>query len=526
MRHVVWFGRACVVVLIAAAVPLAAGCFDTLSDCSLANTCDCPSPDYCPGTGGTGGAGGSVDPGCIPSTLPASTPLPATCTGVFVSGASGSDTTGDGTRTAPYASLGKALEGGAAVVYACAAQTGDSGTVTLPAGTSLFGGLDCADWHYAGDKTVLTPGTTTALVLAPGAGARVEDFHIESATATVPSASSIAVLSNAATSASLTRVELVAGDGAVGEAGLSVPADSALDGLPGGPGTDAPVGACNTQGETGGPGGQKTCGGVVVDGGNGGGAFTDPGGIGQEGQQPTAGTSGDGGVGQQIAAPSHSCSSSAAQPGADGTPGPDGTSATGAGALSATGYAGVDGTGGTPGLPGQGGGGGGASACTGGNTGPSGGGGGSGACGGAAGGAGRAAGASIALLAFGGEITLSDATLTTGAGGNGGPGGDGQPGGLGGSPGLTPGFPAPSSACIGASGGNGGPGGSGGGGLGGPSLGVASSSTAVVTLTNVSYTIGAAGPGGPGGDGKVTLDGAPGERCATLNFDTASCTPP
>ncbi|MBI4951787.1 MAG: hypothetical protein HY908_07115, partial [Myxococcales bacterium] len=75
-------------------------------------------------SGGSGGEGGSIDPGCVPSALPGGTPLPDTCGGVFVSGSSGDDTTGTGSRVAPYASLGKALEGSPLVVYACAAPTG------------------------------------------------------------------------------------------------------------------------------------------------------------------------------------------------------------------------------------------------------------------------------------------------------------------------------------------------------------------------------------------------------------------
>ncbi|MCC6528590.1 MAG: PGRS family protein [Polyangiaceae bacterium] len=499
-------------------VAVAEGC--TADDCESNPKLACGPYAPQPGDGGTGG---TVSAGCVPASLPGGTPLPDSCVGVFVSGTLGNDTTGTGSRTAPYATLGKALEGAPLVVYACAAPTGDTATVTLPANTSLFGGLDCADWHYTGDKTALAPGATTALVLAPGAGARVEDFHVESATATVPGASSIAVLANGATAA-LARVELVAGDGADGEAGNSPAASSALDGTNGLNGNPA-LGAANSCGATpnlGGDGGPKTCGGADVSGGKGGLAINDPGSIGQEGLQPTAATTGDGGPGQQIANPgSHSCQQG--QQGGDGTPGSDPTAVTGPGTLAATGYTGVPGSSGGPDTPGQGGGGGGASACTSGVTGPSGGGGGSGGCGGVGATGGTAAGASIALLAFGGELTVSDATLTTGAGGAGGPGGNGQPGGFGG---FIPGNAGGAGACGGGAGGNGGPGGSGGGGLGGPSLGVASASAASVILTNPTYAVGAAGAGGLGGDGKGSLDGALGSRCASLDFDSGTCTAP
>ncbi|MCC6526885.1 MAG: hypothetical protein IT373_29820, partial [Polyangiaceae bacterium] len=151
----------------------AAGCFDSSSDCELSNSCTTGT------TTGTAGSGGSVDPGCVPSALPASTPLPDSCAGVFVSGTNGNDGTGDGSRGNPYATVATALAGGAAVVYACAAPTADTATVQVPAGSNLFGGLDCADWHYTGDKTAITTTAPIAMVLESGAGATsLADFAL------------------------------------------------------------------------------------------------------------------------------------------------------------------------------------------------------------------------------------------------------------------------------------------------------------------------------------------------------------
>ncbi|MBI4918177.1 MAG: PGRS family protein [Acidobacteria bacterium] len=504
-----------------AAASTVAACSNDSEDCEVFNTCGGTTS-----TTGTAGSGGSVDPGCVPSDLPANTPLPDTCAGVFVSGTNGNDGTGDGTRGNPYASVATALAGGAAVVYACSGQTADTATVQVPAGSNLFGGLDCADWHYTGDKTAITTTAPIAMVLEGGAAASsIEDFAITAANGGVAGESSIAVLSDGAT-AVIERCELTAGDGMNGQAGTSLLHDNAMDGAPGSPGAWEASSTCALAAQSyfGGDGGAKTCGGVVVDGGKGADGNDSQGGdAGAEGLPNGFGTSGDGGQGQPSGA--GSCADQPAQSGHSGAAGTDFSGATGVGTLSPTGYLGTSGVAGDPGEHGQGGGGGGgAHECQLNSllAGPSGGGGGSGACGGAGGGAGTGAGASIALAAVGGSITLTDCSLATGIGGIGGAGGNGQPGGLAAFQVASGGGPG---ACAGAQGGNGGPGGSGGGGLGGHSVGVAKASAATVTLTNATFTIGTAGQGGPGGDSKPALDGADGLRCSELDFGTSSCTP-
>jgi hypothetical protein len=85
------------------------------------------------GTGGEAGNGGGLPTACVPSELGAGE-APADACGVFVSSTRGDDGTGTGTKAAPYATLGKALEAGAGVIYAC--TDGFDEAVTLPAGSS------------------------------------------------------------------------------------------------------------------------------------------------------------------------------------------------------------------------------------------------------------------------------------------------------------------------------------------------------------------------------------------------------
>ncbi|MBI4954777.1 MAG: hypothetical protein HY908_22335, partial [Myxococcales bacterium] len=371
----------------AAALPLAAGCFDYRSDCDLSNTCGTNTTS----TGG-GGTGGSVDPGCVPSTLPAGTPLPDSCAGVFVSGAMGSDTTGDGTRAAPYASLTKAIAESAAVIYVCAEPTGDTATVTLPGGTTLFGGVDCADFSYSGTKSTLAPGAPIALVLEAGGGIDIEDFDVEAAPGATPGGSSIGILANGSTAA-LHRVDVTAGAGAPGESGTTPtdnigpadPTDVAIKGENGNPanattpGNPTPSGGgtinslCDTSfGGNGGPGGSVQ------------GAIVNDAGDGTDGQP--AGAGGVHGLGETSAG-GWNCipGQGLGIAGANGSPGTAGTGGAALGALSANGYAGTPGMQGGKGDPGQGGGGGGGARgqdAVPDLRGASGGGGGSGGCGG------------------------------------------------------------------------------------------------------------------------------------------------
>ena len=489
---------------------------------SLTHKCDeggCDNTTSAGGSGGSGGTGGGTPAECIPSSL-GSGESPADTCGAFVSSSMGHDDSGTGSKAAPYATIGRALQASASVIYAC--TDGFSEAVTLPPGTSLYGGLDCAhNWTYVGALTN-TPLTAAAdavpLTLAAGSGTtHVEDMDVTAAPAVAVGGSSIAVIASGAT-AEIVGSSITAGGGAAGESAEPLGPDAGLDGTNGENGTSLPAGLCNAQTHTGGAGGQKTCDGTDVSGGNGGLAVTSPGGSGQEGLQSTPGSSGDGGLG----APLNGGGCGTGQQGANGTAGTSGSGATGIGTIDALGYHGADGTPGGTGVHGQGGGGGGASACTSGNTGPSGGGGSSGGCGGTGGGAGRAAGSSIAVFSFDSSLTLTGCGITTAAGGAGGDGVVGQDGGY---AGLNAGQPGGNGSCAGAQGGNGGPGGPGGGGHGGHSVGIAFDGGTAPVTTDSTFSIGALGPGGAGGD-TPALDGDAGQSCQSLDFaqGAAGCT--
>ncbi|MBI5503149.1 MAG: hypothetical protein HY907_23090 [Deltaproteobacteria bacterium] len=503
------------------AAATAAGCFDNSSDCEVFNTCGGTTS-----TTGTAGSGGSVDPGCVPSDLPANTPLPDTCAGVFVSGTNGNDGTGDGTRGNPYASVATALAGGAAVVYACAAPTADTATVQVPAGSNLFGGLDCADWHYTGDKTVLAPDAQIAMILPQGAAASgVADFEIHAAAGTAAITSSIGVIADGATAA-FERTDVFAGNGAVGEKGATPtddigptdpndaaikggngnPADTTTPGIPTSPGEGRINALCDTA-----AGGNGGTGGTVV------GAVVNDAGPGGPGLPALGG--GTAGLGETSAG-NWNCVAGQGLGGAgvNGGAGNAGPGASGLGTLTSAGYspAPPGGQGGR-GLPGQGGGGGGGARgrdATPDVRGPSGGGGGSGGCGGFGGLGGTAGGASIAFVSLGATVTFTEVTLHSATGGGGGEGGDGQggrTGGNGGDGGIGSGTtPATLNACAGGSGGQGGFGGKGGGGRGGHSLGLAFTGTAP-DAAGVTFDVGTPGQGGlgagPSGNG---ADGATG----------------
>jgi hypothetical protein len=478
------------------------------------------------GGGGTGGGGGGKPASCVPSMNPGT--VEDSC-GVFVSSSMGADTNA-GTQAKPFKSIMAAL--GAAngmPVYVCGEPFSEP--VTVSSAVTLYGALDCAkEWVYeAATKTQLTAvADAVPLTLVSSAnGAEVLDFAITAADVMMAGGSSIAVLADQAT-ATLTRCDLVAGNGATGAAGTTPsgvgPNDEGQAGTSGMSGTEGCMGMAAVI--AGGLGGQSTCGVTDVSGAEGGnGLNTASGGDGSDAKpqpEPGAMPGSDGLHGPgQTAVP---CK--AGDAGANGSAGMSGAGATGIGMIGASGYTGPTATDGqSAGTSGYGGGGGGGAAvCKNGEAGPSGGGGGSGGCGGLPGRAGGPGGSSIALLSNNATITLTDATLTSGSGGAGGVGGNGQHGGVGGTN-STPGTgDNMAAACGGGAGGQGGRGGSAGGGLGGHSLGIAFLGQAPMQTTGVVINDGSAGPGAIGGDGNATLTGAAGVACKILNFaDASSC---
>jgi hypothetical protein len=427
--------------------------------------------------------------------------------------------TDDGSKTNPVKTLAHAIDlatTNGSRVYACGEEFDEA--ITLPAGTSLFGALDCAHgWAYAAASPthLVAPADEVALTLAPGAAATtVDDVSIEAADATAAGGSSIAVFANAAT-AMFERCTLTAGIGATGAAGAAqqdVVTPTMADGVNGG------GGCISLSTVVGGDGGMNACG-VIVAGGGGGNGTTSGGTPGGDGSPLNTGTPPKDGKGG-AAAGAGTCDI-----GDSGSDGPDGAAGIGAaslGSLMTLGYSAPTATdGASPGTPGQGGGGGGGAGLCSASAGPSGGGGGAGGCGGAAGKAGTSGGSSIGLASLNAQISLNNSTITVAHAGDGGLGGGGQTGGIGGQPGAASG-----AACGGGKGGKGGNGGPGGGGAGGSSLGIAFHGGVAPTTTNTMIMADAPGTGALGGNANAAAKGADGLTCKTVDLgDASSCAP-
>ena len=186
------------------------------------------------GAGGAGGAGGGKPVSCVPSEL--KNAVASDC-GVFVSSSMGDDKN-PGSQKEPFKSLQSAIAAAnGRPVYACGESFREPVSVTT--GVTLYGALDCANgWAYDGSKKTALTASADAIPLtlsasATGAVVSVFDFAITAADASAAGGSSIAVLANGAT-ATLARVDLVAGKGADGAVGIA-PAGSGMKGA------DAPV---------------------------------------------------------------------------------------------------------------------------------------------------------------------------------------------------------------------------------------------------------------------------------------------
>ncbi|WP_437737322.1 PGRS family protein [Sorangium sp. So ce1335] len=501
---------------------------------SLAGGCSspCERSQTCPpeASGATGGGG--VPSTCVPSESGA--PVDDAC-GVFVAAAG--DDGAEGTKAAPLGTLGAAIararENGTGRVYACAETFEVEAAVEMPAGVTLYGGLDCAKgWAYAGAGGGESDGARTTLtaragviplVMRGGEGvARIEDVAvvakgIDAGDPEKRGLSSIAAVADAV-AVELVRCALEAGDAAPGQDGAAH-AEAAQRGGDGSAGNaacsadivvpaNAPVNACGAPED---PSDDSF-------GGSGGVGFQSSGGAGSPGGP---GDVTNGGAGEFAAA---CMPGTAGDNGADGEPG---AGAQGLGEIAASGYTGVAGNGGAPGTTAQGGGGGGgakggvaAGQCTAGSAGgASGGSGGAGGCGGAGGRGGGAGGSSIALVSLDATLLFEDVTIATGRGGDGGAGGPGQDGGAAGAGGPGGGVPEDAAGlrpgCAGGPGGTGGRGGIGGGGLGGHALGIAHVGAAPPT-DGVTFAVGEAGAGGVGADEEHS--GAPGLKADAMAF--------
>jgi hypothetical protein len=315
MRRLGRFGLGSALTCLLAWTMGSAGCdLNTAEDCDLNPILECgkwtPRAEGGGGSGAGGaatsgggdGGGGGMQGNCDPE----SGSVDAGC-GVFASvslGAAGAM----GTKTAPLASLADAVAAAGELkrVYACAEVFAEA--VTVSAGITIYGGLDCegGTWSALADTktTVQGPADTIALRVENTAdGAKLYDLAVRAADATVPGGSSIAVLVDGAT-VEMARCELTAGDGAKGADGVDGPSVGPVQPAKGANG----VAACSDSDGMGGfdsvnDGGMSTnndWGGAISIGGGGGDGGPLGGGNGSDGQP--VGAAGQGGKGQSAGA--------------------------------------------------------------------------------------------------------------------------------------------------------------------------------------------------------------------------------
>ncbi len=390
----------------------------------------------------------------------------------------------------------------------------------------LWGGYDLnwsrADRATPGHLVVLAGGTSvdfqSMVIRARNAVLGVADVQLDS-----PDAVALALVSGKASygihaadsTVTVTRSEIVQGNGFSGVAGGAGAAAAGAPAASGGGGTAADqfFDTCDTSTVSGGGGGTNAaCAGTDAGGGGASGAMdtscglfglcsncsATAGSAGSNASTFLGGVYGDGGNG------GGTCT--AGVDGLDGrvTNGSSGAKGAVGGVLSGDYWLGKTGSaGGTGEHGGGGGGGGGSGGCDNGldtdTRGAGGGGGAAGGCRGTAGSGGGAGGGSFGVFALRSDVDVRSVAFLRGSGGSGGgggSGGDGQPGGTGGSGGAADSGTGPGGR--GGDGGHGGHGGGGGGGSGGSSFGLYSSDSSVVQVSNT-FTGGAGGLGGVGG---------------------------
>ncbi|HTQ03750.1 MAG TPA: hypothetical protein VMI54_07825, partial [Polyangiaceae bacterium] len=430
---------------------------------------------------GEAGAGGTGPAACDPESPTAGCVLTTGFSAIYVAPPSaGGDDQNNGTQSAPVASITHALElPGANVVpiFVCAGTYQEHVEITVT-GISLHGAYTCqsATWTYDPTSTSRLAPTTKDEALRVKSVDRlsVTDMELASANASDPGASSVAVFVSDSKAVTFVRDHIVAGDGVKGANGvLEAYTYPATDDLKGNPAKGAAPGAARSDCPICPGGDANTSGGV--------------GGLAQQSGTPGEPQQFGGGTAGQV--DGTECSNGGRGGDAPGADQGDGASVPGV--LGSDGWTPSDGQVGADGVPGQGGGGGGGAPTSGAGAG---GGGACGGCGGSGGPAGSGGGSSIAILAFGSNLSLQDCAVETGNAGDGGTGKAGQQGQDGGIGGDRTG-----SACLGGNGGKGGDGGAGGGGAGGISVGVVSDMTSKVTSDDATtYTVGTPGMGGHG----------------------------
>ena len=365
---------------------------------------------------------------CIPTSDPSSEPCVINeMFGVFVAPAAngGSDTTGMGSRAAPYATISHALAslGGLSRVYVCNGAYTDQITVTGAVG--IFGGLTCGTagdggptgpWAYAmGTKATVAGSlpTFTIEVNAGSAAVDIEDMEFDAAAGTAASPSSIAMFAVSSTAVTMERVTLTSGTGFAGSPGTPGSNYSATQASAGNQATGSTPGptlSCECVDQSTSMGGRGGLGDPSAPSAGAAGGPTIPGApatAGMPGQYSGgACANGLGGASSATVAGGIGASSAGSIDDASWKTGPPG----GSGATAAAAQGGGGGSGGTYSSTPSGGGGGG----------------GCGGCGGAGGAGGSTGGSSFALLSLSSSITLDACALTAGGGGAGGGGGYGS----------------------------------------------------------------------------------------------------
>jgi hypothetical protein len=516
--------------LVVGAAVQGVACANTDDDCALIGTA---CPGQTPTSTATGG-GSQPDGGSLCDQSPKDNPdAVSDACGVFAK--SGAAAGGTGSMASPVATLVAAVD--AAVtqkkrhVYVCVGAFTEA--VTVPAGITLYGGLDCENgWAVTEGKTTLKGmADQIPLTLAGGAGqTRVESFEVVAVDAALPGGSSIAALAQDGSTVHFENTKLTAGNAQKGadgaSSGMPVPTapsmsqggKTACDSTSTNVGGDQNVNECMPYEDEAVP--ENSIGGL------GGFGFVPNGTAGLAGDaSPKPGTpKGEGGASQTACL--NGGDGKAGADGADGAPGEPGV---GPGSLDAVaGWVGASGGDGKKGKPGQGGGGGGGQAGKSGSpacAGASGGAGGAGGCGGWGGTGGKAGGSSIALVSINATITMVNVVLSTGKAGDGGTGGVNQVGASGGAGGVgglgkIVNGTSLAAGCKGGAGGVGGRGGPGGGGAGGHSLGVAFMGQGP-TVDNVTFPMMMSnfGAGGLGGDNNSKgNNGEAGQAKNTLEF--------
>lgn len=456
-----------------------------------------------PPTGGTAGRGGAAGSGGTAGDLPGgaagegeggagggSVPCDATkdptteaCLvdddhAVFVAPNGKDDAAG--TKSAPVATLSKAvaLAAGSKFVLVCNATYDQH--VTVSAAAQIYGGFKCSDWSPENDAPLFKPSTAgpALRIDAVTEPVAITSIDFEVGDATTSGETALTAIVNASPKVTFDGVSFKAGKGKTGAAGslseFVFPDPATLNGnaeTAPGVGGGEHVCVCQASLQTvGGVGGTPSSSGQ-----NGSKGLPDLGG--GLGGDPTSGDCGSGSSGKK---------------GANGVATMPAAGAATLGSLTATGWVPTSGANGPPGSPGQGGGGG-ASL----NGSGHGGGGGCGGCGGNGATAGKGGGGSIALLLLDSPVQIHASTLMTSDAGDGGNGSAGQPGqsdiGAGG------GVVSSINSCPGGNGGKGANGGASGGGGGGISVGIVWKGANAPTVTGTTTTTGKPGAAGIGG---------------------------